>query len=201
MACLTGHFDGTPEPCLSESFLRNAQGGALVYMGCSRYGWGSPGSYSGGTSLNYAYKYYEQLYSNRQATIGTAFAEHKLAKVSSCGYDGSYRWVQFGMNLQGDPLVPLVDNSNMPGNDDFYFTAFALTNSVQLRWPVPHDCKMWNNTVLIRCSTTDYPATTNDGTAVYTGTNTEYVHSCTPGQQQFYTIWLSDDGDTFIPPR
>ena len=61
-ACLTGAFDEdgiassgitvdvgtsdqykyTSEPCLGEAYIRNSSGGALVHMGCARYGWGNP---------------------------------------------------------------------------------------------------------------------------------------------------------------
>lgn len=101
-ACLTGSFD-TYEPSLSEAFLRNASGGSVIYMGCSRYGWGSPGSYYGGPSADYAEKFFRQLFQLHVANIGQAFAAHKAAMISSCDYNGAERWIQFGMNLQGDP--------------------------------------------------------------------------------------------------
>ncbi len=110
-ACLTGHFDGTPEPCLSEAMLRNAAGGALIYIGCSRYGWGEPDSTpasntsDGGPSTQYGYKYYQRLYQSNNVTCGKAFAMHKADKIAQCGSNGSERWIQFGLNLQGDPAI------------------------------------------------------------------------------------------------
>ena len=110
-ACLTGHFDGSTDPCLSEAFLRNPTGGALVYVGCSRYGWGEPdaspasNTSDGGPSTVYGYKFYKRLYETTNRTAGTAFAMHKADMISQCAANGSERWIQFGLNLQGDPTV------------------------------------------------------------------------------------------------
>ena len=151
-ACLTGAFDEdgvnsygitvdigtsdeytyTSEPCLGEAFVRNASGGALVHMGCARYGWGTPDASSGtsaedsdgyytnytatatsdgGPSTVYAYKFYKRLYesaavaSNR--TLGAAFAMSKADMISECSSDGCERWIQYGLNYLGDPAITL----------------------------------------------------------------------------------------------
>ena len=130
-ACLTGAFDGQPnitvdvgtadewtyttEPCLGEGFLRNtrALGGALAYMGCARYGWGDPdaapasNTANGGPSTVYAYKFYKRMYETGGRTLGTAFAMHKADMVSLSGTDDCERWIQFGMNLLGDPALKM----------------------------------------------------------------------------------------------
>ncbi len=200
MACLTGAFD-TAEPSLSEAFVRNAAGGALAYMGCSRYGWGSPGSYRGGPSMDYAYEFYRQVYERRRETVGEAFVEHKLAKISACGYKGANRWVQFGLNLQGEPLVALRRADLVLGDEPFWFRAVALDGRVVLRWPDPHTCGLSNQTVLIRHGLGAYPGHTNDGTRVYQGTDQMMIHSNRPaGQPNYYTVWVSHDGATFIEP-
>jgi hypothetical protein len=122
MACLTGHFDGSTDPCLSEAFLRNNDGGALAYFGCSRYGWGSPdlppasNTSTGGTSLRYAYGFYDQLLNSGHDILGQVFSQHKANLAGSSGSNGSYRWVQFGMNYQGDPAFSL---SGSGGSDSF----------------------------------------------------------------------------------
>ena len=152
-ACLTGAFDQdgyngtgtitidygtsdqetmTSEPCLGEAFLRNANGGALVHMGCARYGWGTPdtnGSWSdqdsdgyytsytasntsdGGPSTVYAYKFYKRLYEAaaiaENRTIGKAFAMSKADMISQCSTYDCERWIQFGLNYLGDPAIVL----------------------------------------------------------------------------------------------
>jgi hypothetical protein len=124
-ACLTGHFDKnsnsidgysyTTEPCLAEGFLRNARvrGGALAYMGCARYGWGEPdpspadNTANGGPSTVYAYKFYKRMYETPGRTLGVAFAMHKADMASVSASDGCERWIQFGMNLLGDPAIKM----------------------------------------------------------------------------------------------
>ena len=118
-ACLTGGFDDG-EPSLSEAFLRNANGGALVYMGCSRYGWGEPdespasNTSDGGPSTVYGYKFYKRLHETSGRLVGTAFAMHKADMVSQSGTDDCERWIQFGMNLQGDPVLTLEALGDLP---------------------------------------------------------------------------------------
>lgn len=200
MACLSGAFD-LAEPSLSEAFLRNGAGGALAYMGCSRYGWGSPGSYAGGPSMNYEYAYFDQVFNRRRTSVGRAFAEHKLAQVGSCSYNGADRWVQFGLNLQGDPLVPLFKAGSPLGTNRFWFAAVPLTNSVMLRWPNPQSCGVTNTSVQVRYSAQHYPSNLTDGALAYTGTNQVYEHTAlTPGQPYYYTIWVSQDGSSFVDP-
>ena len=119
-ACLTGHFDGSTDPCLSEAFLRNPTGGALLYIGCSRYGWGEPdetpasATSDGGPSTVYGYKFYKRLYETTNRTAGMAFAMHKADMASQCSANGSERWIQFGLNLQGDPAILPIPATQSP---------------------------------------------------------------------------------------
>lgn len=109
-ACLSGAFDDTTDPCLSEAFLRNANGGALVYIGCSRFGWGTPdgspadSNSDGGPSTQYGYKFYQRLHGSGDISVGEAFATHKFDMAGSSTANGAYRWIQFGLNFQGEPL-------------------------------------------------------------------------------------------------
>lgn len=83
----------------------------------------------------------------------------------------------------------------------FTVRAVALTNSVLLRWTDPLLSGVNDRTVHIRVRTDNYPASTNDGVEVYTGTNLIFEHTGrTPNQPYYYTIWVSNDGDTFIEP-
>ena len=110
-ACLTGNFDGGSDPCLSEAFLRNATGGSIAFFGCSRYGWYSPdpprasNTSRGGTSMEFAYTFYEAVLGGHPDSLGEAFYLHKSARAGLSGYNGSNRWVQFGLNFQGDPAI------------------------------------------------------------------------------------------------
>ncbi len=105
-ACLSGRFDD--KDSLSEEMIRNGDGGPLAYFGSSRYGWGSPGTYYGGASGLYYRRYVEEMFQNSHATVGSLFSAHKVQRISSCGYNGAPRWIQFGLNHQGDPAVPVI---------------------------------------------------------------------------------------------
>ncbi len=119
-ACLTGAFDSA-EPSLSEGFIRNPNGGAVIYIGCSRFGWGSPDTppasnfTTGGASPYYASIFYDKVFNEGISVVGQAFAEHKAQLAAASSSNGASRWIQFGLNLQGDPaytvacLRPLVD--------------------------------------------------------------------------------------------
>ncbi len=105
MACNTGGFDAA-DPALSEAFLRSPDTGTIVYLGCSRYGWGYA-STSLGPSLRYSYQFYKEFLTGESTLAGEAFAASKEYFAPSSAYDGSYRWVQFGLNFQGDPMVQM----------------------------------------------------------------------------------------------
>lgn len=148
-ACLSGGFD-SGEPSLSEAMLRNPNGGSLIYLGCSRYGWGqtdappADSGSTGGTSPAYAGVFWQKIFASKLLMVGKAFAEHKLYYAGSSGYDGSYRWVQFGLNLQGDPAMNIIGVkpfvsveatdplSAEPGSDTAQFTIHRepATNSL-----------------------------------------------------------------------
>ena len=103
IACNTGAFDRA-EPSLSEAFLRSANTGTIAYLGCSRYGWDYYGS-SLGTSSSYSYEFYKDLFNGSSGTAGDAFAASKEAFAYASTTNGAYRWIMFGLNYQGDPLV------------------------------------------------------------------------------------------------
>ncbi len=105
VACLTAHFDGTNDPCLAETFLRNT-GGALVYHGCARLGWGEGyPDYYGGPSPAYAIQYLRRLFDGSCTSFGAAYALGKIPFIGLSTNDGTYRWLQFGINLLGDAAI------------------------------------------------------------------------------------------------
>ncbi|MCF7848070.1 MAG: hypothetical protein K9M45_04405 [Kiritimatiellales bacterium] len=112
MACNSGGFDNG-NPSVSEAMLINPDGGALAYFGCSRFGWGSPNAppakntTTGGTSSNYMRKFLELIFMDKIYDLGQVFADHKAAYIGSSGGNGATRWVQLGMNYQGDPAFQI----------------------------------------------------------------------------------------------
>ncbi len=105
----------------------------------------------------------------------------------------------YGMVLIGD--ASLRPSIYMNLLHDFSLRAIPLTNQVALRWTDPTLCGIATNIVQVRHSTNAFPATLTNGTLVYQGTNTTFVHSnLTPGIAHYYTIWVSQDGVTFFAP-
>ena len=105
IACNTGAFDSA-DSSLSEAFLRSDKTGTVVYLGSSRYGWGYA-STALGTSFRYSYEFYKQFLTGDSQTAGEVFADTKSYYASQSSYNGSYRWAQFSLNFQGDPLVQM----------------------------------------------------------------------------------------------
>ncbi len=85
----------------------------------------------------------------------------------------------------------------------FWINAVPLTNSVYLRWINPTNIGMQSSEVMLRWSDSTYPATTNDGAMIYTGTNRVFHHTGLPSlAPNFYSIWLTHDGATwYVPPE
>ena len=116
-SCYTGAFDETKtpysyqDPCLSEAYLRNARGGAVVYLGGSRYGWGSYGSTYGGASLTFMLNVYRQFYDKGNCVAGPAFATVKSGLGQTYGTD---RWNWCSINFQGDPLARFRRQADIP---------------------------------------------------------------------------------------
>lgn len=77
------------------------------------------------------------------------------------------------------------------------FTAAAIQDEITLRWSDPTELGMSNTTVYIRVSTSGYPIDQNDGTQIYAGTSSEYVHTgLSGGQTYYYRIW-GNDGNSY----
>ncbi len=97
-----------------------------------------------------------------------------------------------------DPAPDVTRTFLVLGTKSFKLTAVALTNNVITRWPDPMTAGFSNRTVVLRHSTNDYPNTTADGTALYTGTNWIYEHTgLASGQTNYYTVFGSHDGTSF----
>lgn len=114
MACLTNGFDVTAsDPCLGEAFLRNPDGGAVSYIGCSREGFGAPWYYwDHGTSFLYDRMFYQFLFTGDSygypQNIGAVYTHMKENWIGYCDdYWEGFRWLQFGINLMGDPEMSL----------------------------------------------------------------------------------------------
>ncbi|MCP3871750.1 MAG: hypothetical protein GY699_01135 [Desulfobacteraceae bacterium] len=124
-ACDTSRFDSSGDPGLSEAFIRSSSGGFVAYIGSSRYGWGYKSSkyFPFGSSLKYALEFFKTLYyddnliegsqnnadpSTFGKRLGAVFTSHKLAYVTDSTSQGAMRWLQFSLNLMGDPFMKVL---------------------------------------------------------------------------------------------
>jgi fibronectin type 3 domain-containing protein len=111
-ACYSNAFDDY-YICLGEAFTRKANAGAVSYIGCSRYGWGYEGGYPG-PSLQYNQVFYNYLFRGSYGNnLGKVFARMKESKLPITSY-GAMHWIQYGLNLLGDPELPLYINNPTP---------------------------------------------------------------------------------------
>lgn len=117
MACNTNGFDVSDyEPCLGEAFIRKAYAGAVSYIGCARDNWGAFWSvWEHGAGFKYNREFYHHLFTTdwggwlgHHYHVGAVYTRMKIYWISECyTYTLSMRWVQYGLNLLGDPELPL----------------------------------------------------------------------------------------------
>lgn len=113
-ACLTNAFDSfwkegneeIPDPCLSESFIRNEKSGVLAYLGSSRYGWASRDE-DLGPSLKYEASFYQNLFLSKNKNFARITSAAKQALLGFSKDNNPYRWIQFALNPIGDPEMPI----------------------------------------------------------------------------------------------
>lgn len=130
-ACYTNAFDMQDiDPCLSEAFLRNANGGAIAYFGSSRLGFGGNDTHNTYTELMFSdlfnYYFLTHLYINESVSDPEPFSFGSIAasakqdlieesnSTSSSDYDAlGYRSLQHAINPSGDPELQIfTDYSN-----------------------------------------------------------------------------------------
>jgi hypothetical protein len=80
--------------------------------------------------------------------------------------------------------------------------AVALTNNVVLRWPDPQGHGYASSLVKVRYSSDDFPGSAILGAEAYTGTNQMVNHTgLTAGITNYYSIFVTDDEETFVAPE
>ncbi|MFW6222341.1 MAG: C25 family cysteine peptidase, partial [Bacteroidota bacterium] len=122
------------DPCLSEAFIRNPNGGSILYWGSSRAGWMHKGSSDparieklGGSNLFNA-EFFKYLFTDQSSSGRCSFAKitttTKVHFISrSYRYNLTERWLQFALNAIGDPEVPIWTKN--PSN----FTTISVTDN------------------------------------------------------------------------
>ncbi len=120
-ACDVNAFDSI-DPCLSEAFLRNPDGGGVAFFGSSRLGFGLPDkSYSLGPSFQYNASFLSYLFSGSRESEWNCFAtiaadaKTDFAHVGSSG--GVYLYLIYAINPMGDPELPLFTRNPLSFNN------------------------------------------------------------------------------------
>lgn len=119
MACNTNAFDNakyTSDPCLSEAFLRNPDGGCVLYWGSSRYGWGyASKSTSLGPSFQYNAQFFKTLFTGEPTVqpfkFGAVATISKSYFIPSSSSYSATRWLQFSLNAIGDPELSIYTDN------------------------------------------------------------------------------------------
>ncbi len=133
IACITNAFDKSSDPCLSEAFIRNPNGGAVSYIGSSRYGWGYATMFSHGPSFKYDRMFYNFLLTGQpegqSQHLGAVYSKMKEYWAASSSYNGAMRWCQFGINLMGDPELCLYTADPSTFSPTYETSAVAVSQS------------------------------------------------------------------------
>ena len=110
-ACYAGSFDNRypggsydPEDSIGEKMVQNPDGGAVAFIGNSRYGWYSPGS-TNGPSQAFDLKFFHVLFDEWERILGAAQQLSKEELAGSISSNSYLRWCYYELNLIGDPLL------------------------------------------------------------------------------------------------
>jgi hypothetical protein len=110
IGCYAGAFDSMV--CIGEQMVINKYSGAAAFIGNSRYGLyddTNPMLYSG----EYQVEFFRQALREGYSHIGEALAMSKLTFVPQCSTETPYRWLQYCLNLLGDPEMSLPMPTNI----------------------------------------------------------------------------------------
>ena len=96
-SCLTNQFDA--EDAVSEHLLYNPNGGAVAYVGNTRFSWIGVGD-------NFQRRFFDRMQTTRHLGL---LNDTRCAMVNeSTGFYRLYnKWQIFSMNLMGDPEMPV----------------------------------------------------------------------------------------------
>jgi hypothetical protein len=111
IGCWPAAFD---YDCIAEHWLNNPDGGGVAFIGNSRYGWGSPGNPLYGYSDRLDQEFFESLFDRGIYHLGATLGDSKAQYVSRAGQENVYRWVEYELNLLGDPEMPLWTDIPIP---------------------------------------------------------------------------------------
>jgi len=108
IGCWPAAFD---YDCVAEHFVNNPGGGGVVFVGNSRYGWGSPGNPGYGFSDIFDIEFFNQLFTESVVKVGATLAATKAAYAPRSCVENVYRWHQYQLNVLGDPELAIWTDS------------------------------------------------------------------------------------------
>jgi hypothetical protein len=98
-SCLTNRFDGD---AFSEELVNNPSGGAVAYVGNTRFSWIGVGD-------NFQRAFFHRLVSTRHLGL---LNDSRISVYGTTGYYSGYeRWAIFTLNLLGDPELQVYRNA------------------------------------------------------------------------------------------
>jgi len=95
--CTSAAFDFN---CIGERFILNQNGGAVCYMGSTRFDYPT-------TAWSFQDERFRVLFQQGVTHLGQAMALSKATFVSLSWADDSYRWTQFVQEYLGEPHMPM----------------------------------------------------------------------------------------------
>jgi len=110
LGCLSNAFDNVVAgDCIGEEAVNNPNGGFVAAIGESREGLFTAGSPGTGISWRHDMRFFTSLFNNNIYNIGKALSASKRYywDLGVPKTDKDYRWVQYGLNLLGDPEMPV----------------------------------------------------------------------------------------------
>ena len=142
-ACNVNAFDSI-DPCLSEAFLRNPNGGCVAFFGSARYGFGNPDpSNTLGPSLKYNASFMKYLFQDDPKTDWNSFGGLTSLVKSDFSHNGSsggiYLYLLYAINAMGDPELPVY--KNLPFTFD-NVRLYRMGNSLTINTGGVNNCRI-----------------------------------------------------------
>ena len=94
-SCLTSQYDG--EDAFGEVLLKNPSGGAVAYVGSSRFSWIGVGD-------DVQRAFFSRLTTTRHLGL---LNDARLQSLDPTYWHAYYRWIMFSLNVLGDPEMPV----------------------------------------------------------------------------------------------
>jgi hypothetical protein len=183
VGCWAAAYDYNP--CIAEKWMLNPNGGAVAFIGNTRYGWyqvGNPQADSG----YYDRLFFQAIFSEHRYTLGDAFTD---SKNSFHPNDPYYRYVFAELTLLGDPELRLWNEnpesmvvthpSTLPIGTSSFTVHVEKTNGVDIQGAL---VVLWKGTEVYLTGTTNVngdvtltPSPSTAGTMLVTVTKRNYI--------------------------